>query len=399
MGRKAKLPRHIYWRGGALYGWYYGPDGKTKIKRSTGCTDPGAAAAKLAEWERDAADPLAAVRRSAKLSDAFDLLDADRAALVKAGKRSEASEEFYKAARAVWCRFAGRQIEGITCTDAELQGDRMKELVEIGGRAALSSISGEQGVKFADAFIMYRRNQGISENTIAKNRSTMFGTLLLAKRAGLWTGDLMEMFPRGFETGYEPRRVDLSLKDARRLVRYFDDAPHHRAQVAFVLATGAEVQAVVRALRTDLEQTPVPLHGTKTDYRERHCFVALPWQREFLKVAKAGFDGKDDLAFYPWHNAVRDLANACEELKLPRLGLHMLRHVFTGWALDDGIDMQTVAKALGHGDTRMLERVYDKRDPATMQRRAVEQAKQRRHLRGLRVIQGGRAGPTRRKAS
>jgi hypothetical protein len=119
MGRKAKLPRHIYWRGGALYGWYYGPDGK-KIKRSTGCTDPSAAAAQLAEWERDAADPRAAARQAAKLSDAFDLLDADRAALIKAGMRSEASVEFYAAARAVWCRFAGRQIEGITCADADL---------------------------------------------------------------------------------------------------------------------------------------------------------------------------------------------------------------------------------------------------------------------------------------
>ncbi len=268
--------------------------------------------------------------------------------------------------------------------------------MEIGGRAALSSISGDLGVAFADAFIIYRRNQGRSENTIAKNRSTMYGALYLAKRAGLWTGDLSEMFPRGFETGYEPRRVDLSLKDAWRLVHHFDHAPHHRAQVAFVLATGAEVQAIVRAERADLDETPIPLHGTKTDFRERHCFVALPWQRELLKVARAGMDGKDGLAFYPWHNSVRDLAAACVDLKLERLGLHSLRHVFTGWALDDGIEMLEVAKALGHGDTRMLERVYDKRDPATMQRRAVEQAKQRRKLRGLRVIEGGKAS---RKAS
>jgi integrase len=395
MGRKAKLPRHIYWRGGALYGWYYGPDGTTKIKRSTGCTDPAAAAAKLAEWERDAADPLAATRRSAKLSDAFDLLDADRAALIAAGKRSENSKEFYEAARNVWCRYAGRLIEGVTCSDDELDADRLKQLVDIGGRARLCDV----GTAFVDGFITYRRTEGRTENTIAKNRSTMFGALLLARRAGVWTGDLTDMFPPGFETCYSPQRVDLSHEDAWRLVHYFDHQPHHRAQIAFVLACGAEEQAIVRALRADLDQKPLPLHGTKTDFRERHCFIALPWQEELLKIAKAGVDGKEAFAFHPWHNAVRDLAAACTELKLPRLGLHKLRHVFTGWAVDDGVSISEVAKALGHTDTRMLERVYDKRDPATMQRRAEEQAAQRQQVR-LSLIEGGKSAKNgRRKAS
>ncbi len=252
MGRKAKLPRHIYWRGDALYGWYFGPDGKTKIKRSTGCTDPLAAAAQLAEWERDAADPAAASRRSATLGQAFDLLDTDRQALIAQGKRSGKSTEFYEMARHVWCRYAGRLIARVTCSDKELDAEKLEELWKLGERAALSTV----GVSFADGFVAYRQAQGIKEITIAKNRGTMRSALALAKRKGMWTGELEAMFPAGFKTNYKPRRVRISHDDARRLLAHFDDLPHHRAQIAFTLGTGAETSAILRAHRSDLDRDP-----------------------------------------------------------------------------------------------------------------------------------------------
>lgn len=392
MGRKAKLPRHIYPRGRALYGWYYGPDGKTKIKRSTGCTDPVAAAAKLAEWERDATDPASASRRSAKLGQAFDLLDEDRAALIAQGKRSENSTEFYEMARRVWCRYAGRLIERVDQPDDTLDADRLEELWKLGERAALSTV----GVGFVDGFVAYRRAHGLSESTIAKNRGEMRSALALAKRAGIWTGDLETMFPPGFKTGYKPRRVRIAHDDARRLLAYFDPLPHHRAQIAFALATGAEKSAILRAHRTDLDATPIPLHGTKTDDRERACFRVLPWQETYLKIAKIGLDGKKGLAFALWRNSTRDLAAACDELELPRLSLHSLRHIFGAWALDDGIDPHLLAMALGHRDTRMVMRTYDARDAAGIQRRAVEQAQQRAQLR---VIEGGKSPRSKKNAS
>ena len=258
MGRKAKLPRHIYWRGGALYGWYYGPDGKTKIKRSTGCTDPAAAAAKLAEWERDAADPYAATRRAAKLKDAWDLLDADRKALIAQGKRAEDSTQMYKCIGMCGVAMPAGLIEAVKCSDDDLDADRLEALWKIGERASLASMCGDAGVRFVDGFIAYRRAHGISENTIAKNRGTMRSAFELAKRAGLWSGDLSAMFPRGFETGYKPRRVRITHEDATRLLAHFDDQPHHRAQVAFGARSGAERQAIWRAHRTDLDSTPNP---------------------------------------------------------------------------------------------------------------------------------------------
>jgi hypothetical protein len=44
-------------------------------------------------------------------------------------------------------------------------------------------------------------------------------------------------------------------------------------------------------------QSAIPLHGTKTDDRERVCFVVLPWQKKLLATAKAHADGENGMAF------------------------------------------------------------------------------------------------------
>jgi integrase len=110
-----------------------------------------------------------------------------------------------------------------------------------------------------------------------------------------------------------------------------------------------------------------------------------------LKIARAGADGENGFVFTNWANSTRDLADACDKAKVQVLSMHDLRHVFTGWALDDGISMLEVAKALGHRNTRQLEERYDNRDPGVLQRRAEEQAAQRRHTRHLVAIEGGKS--------
>jgi integrase len=302
----------------------------------------------------------------------------------------------YKTHRHMWCRFAGRLIEGVTCSDDDLDADRLEALRKTGERASLASMSGDAGVRFVDGFIAYRRAHGTSESTIGKNRGTMRSAFALAKRAGLWRGDLDVMFERGFDIDYKPRRVRITHDDARRLLEYFDELPHHKAQIAFSLATGAEPRAIHRAHRTDLDATPIPLHGTKTDDRERSCFRVLPWQEEYLKIAKAGMDGAKGMAFTKWHNSVRDIAAACADLEVPRLSLQSCRHVFMAWARDDGIPSDLVAMALGHRDTRMIMLTYDSRDGAGIQRRALEQAQQRAQLR---VIEGGKTTSRKNKSS
>lgn len=378
MVRKPKLGRHLYWRGKTIYGWFF-DTARNVVKRSTETGDPVLAAQRLAQWERDEADPSSARRRDATLGGAFDLLVADRKALIAQGKRSEDSLPFYEYHSRAWLLFAGRLIDRVPLSQLDKSFDQEKKdaLVARGKLAALATVDRH----FTDEFIAHRRRQKISENTIAKQRILLRAALFLAKRAGIWTGDLDDLFPPNFDSGYEPKRIFWTHAQAEAVLEAID-LPHRRAQVAFVLATGAEHRAVERALRADLDLKPIPLRGTKTKDRERSCPVLFPWQKKLLKYAAEHADGKEGLAFTPWGNSVRDLRLACTAAKAPTLSLHGLRHVFGAWALDEGLSEGIVAKILGHRDSRQLEKTYDTRDPEAIQRRAEGQLRMAR--RGVR---------------
>jgi integrase len=395
-GRRAK-GEHLFQRGRVWFAWLntreVGPDGKERFKRTRRSTGTGSlelARKRLAEWERDCADPTSRARRAARLQDAFDLLVKDRKALVAAGKRSEDSMPFFDFVSKSWFLFAGRLIDGTSeeTKDKELTKEQRHALVEKGKRMALMDFD----LKFVEDFIAHRRENSITENTIAKARMVAKSALRLATRAGIFDGDLDVLFPPGFETCYEPRRVRWTHEEAARVMSRFDTRPHFKAQIAFALATGAEKRAVERARKDEVNMVPVPLHGTKTKDRERTAFVVCDWQRELLDIAKAGVNTDGDLAFQPWRNSTRDLEVACTAAEVPVVSFHGLRHICGGWLLDDGVTPLLVSKLLGHRDMRMISLVYDDRDPDAMQRRAEEQVAER-HLtrRHLRAIEGGKA--------
>jgi integrase len=177
-----------------------------------------------------------------------------------------------------------------------------------------------------------------------------------------------------------------------------DDVPHRRAQVYFVLASGAEKRAVQNAVRSDLAQVPLPLHGTKTRDRERSTPVLFAWQRSLLAYARTHADGDNGAVFTEWKNSTRDLAIACKAVGVPVVSMHGLRHV-CAWMLDEGLSEGIVAKALGHRDLRQLVLTYDTRDPGAIQRRAEEQIRRWKAPRGLRLIKGGEAADAQGAAS
>jgi integrase len=269
-----------------------------------------------------------------------------------------------------WLLFAGRLIEFVGRQVPDPRGIDRERLIDLGRGAALATVDRH----FVDGFVLHRRGQGIAESTIAKERTLLRNALRLAKRADMWAGDLEDMFP-AFGAEYEPKRVFLTHEQADAMLAHLQ--PNRRAIAAFCLATGAEKRAVIRALRVDLEAVPLPLRGTKTKDRDRACPIVLPWQRALLDVAKTHADGIDGKAFTPWENSPRDLALACGKAGVPRVSLHGLRHIFGAWALDAGLSEGLVAKALGHRDTRMLELVYDTRDPQVIQRRAERETREK----------------------
>jgi integrase len=381
MARRPKLGRHLYWRGDVIHGWFWrsdptAPRGRRQVQRSTETTDPERAAKILAEWEADEADPSAAARRDATLGHAYDLLIANRKALIAQGERSEDSLEFYEFSFRCIFLYAGRLLDRIPAgrRDDDLGDEQRRRLIEVGKQLALVDVGTD---RFVQGFTEHRQRQGVARSTIGKNRGLFRSALQRARKEGIWSGDLDDLFEEKFPTIGRAKRVKMTKEQVDRLLAQFDRLPHHRAQVAFALATGAEVRAIERALRKDLSQSPVPLRGTKTPLRARACFIALPWQKKFIELAKIGMNGEGQLAFLPWHNSVRDMALACQRAEIPRVSLHSLRHVFTSWSLSDGISENVTVMALGHRDGRQLAWTYDERSPETIQRRAEEEARQR----------------------
>jgi integrase len=388
---------HLYRRGKTWWGWTYDATGEQN-RFSTGCTDKTAARLVLAQKEREEADPDTARKKAATLGDAVDLLIAHRTSLVEAGKRSSATVSFYETCARSWYLFAGRKIRSIATEkpDKTFSPDERENLVELGKKLALADAADE---RFVDTFILYRRANGVTENTIGKDRTTFRASLRLAKRARIWTGDLDLLFPRGFDTDYEPNRTFLTRAQGAKLLDAFlrvptghgdemQTQPARRAFLAFILATGADWGDVLRAERADIGPNLVRVRGTKTVNRDRLVPVVTDWQRELLRYVAKHADGEDELLFSPWANARRAIALACERAGVPRVSPKRLRHTFAHWLLSEGVRTSELYVAMGHADTRMLDRVYGKIEGDELQQSMAGSIAERRAA--LRVIKGGK---------
>ena len=59
----------------------------------------------------------------------------------------------------------------------------------------------------------------------------------------------------------------------------------------------------------------------------------------------------------------RDLAEACTRAGIERCGPNDLRRTFASWEVEAGVPLFPIAQAMGHKNTRMLERVYGRQTP------------------------------------
>jgi len=109
----------------------------------------------------------------------------------------------------------------------------------------------------------------------------------------------------------------------------------------------------------------VLLRGTKRKTRFRTVPIVSPAQQSLLAYALEHAKGTGDALFQPWGNVRRDLADACEEAKIERCSPNDLRRTLASWQVEAGMPLFPIAQAMGHKDTRMLERVYGRQTPVT----------------------------------
>ncbi len=331
--------QRLFKRGRVWHGWFY-EQGK-RIIRSTRCRDRAAAEAVARQWERDAADPDHAAARTATLTSALQLLLTRDAEEVRAGRRSPDTVAFHRTK-------AGHLVR-LFETDAE-------------GRHVPFPLATLRPAD-VDRYISVRRGEEVADATVAKELVVLRKSLRLAIRAGLWRGRIEEVIPVAFSAGYEPRTRALTAGEVAKLLAEL--LPDRAARVAFIVATSACWRESELARRADVGEglaTALP-RGTKRKTRFRTVPIVSPGQRSLLGYALEHAGGTGGALFAPWRNARRDLAEACRRAGIERCSPNDLRRTFASWQVEAGVPLFPIAQAMGHKDTRMLERVYGRQTP------------------------------------
>jgi integrase len=201
-----------------------------------------------------------------------------------------------------------------------------------------------------DAYISRRRVEKVGENTISKELVTLRAALKLAKRAGLWKGDLGEIMPVAFSPEYKPRERWLPVAEVQKLLA------HLRAdcavRVALILATSACASESDHVLPEDVDQEigRVLLRGTKRPSRWRTVPIVTSWQKSLLAYAVKFAEGSDGRLFGRWGNIRRDLIAACKAAQIAPCSPNDLRRTHSHWLRAEGVP----------SSTRMVQTVYGK---------------------------------------
>jgi integrase len=313
----------LYKRAEIWWTWFYEPSGR-RVCKSTQCTDKRAAELTLREWERGAADPAYAAAHTATIGSALERLIIDR----RGKGRAEGTLSMYRAK-------AGHVVR------------------VLGGDTALAGVTARE----IDRFVDVRLAEGACRNTVKKELTTIRGMLKVAKRRGEFPSDIGAVMPDGFESGYQPKKRFLSGPEAQALLAEL--TPDRAARVAFILATGARWGETDRALRHDIQTDAerVLLRGTKTELAARTVPI-VGAGHDLLAHVLSHAEGEAGLLFRPWGNSRRDLAQACERAGIPAVSPNDLRRTFGTWLRLHGVAPHFIGVAMGHADSRMVERVY-----------------------------------------
>src|SRR5258708_32096580 len=168
--QQGRVPR----RGRTWFGYVYENGRRRQV--NTHCTDRTAALIALRQLEQDAADPRKAAAARTTLRHILEMLVEARWSDAKAGKRAPETAHFYAKTSGTLLRLFGEDF-------------RLSQL----------------DAPAVDAFIRARRDEDTSDHTIHKELTTLRAALRIALRARLWSGNLHEVMPERFSSGYKPR--------------------------------------------------------------------------------------------------------------------------------------------------------------------------------------------------
>jgi integrase len=89
-----------------------------------------------------------------------------------------------------------------------------------------------------------------------------------------------------------------------------------------------------------------------------------PWSTSERGAACGGANGT---LFRAWSNARRDLADACRRAGIAKVSPNDLRRTYGTWLRLGGVEPSLIGAAMGHADSRMVERVYGRMPAESLQ--------------------------------
>jgi integrase len=324
----------LFKRGLIWHAWIPKPGGGVE-RKTTLCTDRKAALIVAAKLERAAVDPGYATKNEAETASLLTSYIASRERL----GRSEGTMNHVNTKAGHLFRLLPARAVEITHGEVETYIDK-------------------------------RLAEGARRTTIKKEIRILKATLRLAAKKELFQADPNNIIPE-LEDDYTPRTRFLLPMELVALVRELGE-DERAAMVAFIVATSARWGEAQRAQREDVTERGgvvfAKLRGTKTKKSAREVPILgaaqglLAWALERVGVQHTqGRARADRQGMFPnWNSVRRDLVAACRRAGIQPVSPNDLRRTFATWMQQAGAGNDLIAQAMGHTDSRMVERVYGK---------------------------------------
>jgi integrase len=151
----------------------------------------------------------------------------------------------------------------------------------------------------------------------------------------------------------------LSPAECKRLLNACEG--DFRTLVHAALLTGARYGELARLRVGDFNNEAGTLHVRKSKANKDRHIVLTDEGRFFFAQLSAGRLASDLLLGREWKKANQSdpMKAACKRAKIePAVGFHQLRHTWASLSAMNGVPLFVIAKALGHSDTRMVEKHY-----------------------------------------
>ena len=194
------------------------------------------------------------------------------------------------------------------------------------------------------------RARMVSSGTIHRELRTLREALQDAIAEKKWNGTVPAMPDLG--EVYRPREVIIDKSESQRVLLAL--APARRDHFVMYRQLGLDRGELYRIEPGDIDwsRDEVRVRGTKTDARDR----ILPMTPEVREVMLRRVNASP--MFERWHNALRDLAKACQKAGVHVVNFKDLRRSFATDLARAGVSPLILKDLMGHSTTRMLEKVY-----------------------------------------